>query len=405
MGKIYRKRTLADTLLKLSNSFKAILVTGPRQVGKTTFLKNVAETDRKYVTLDNPSDLELAKTEPKLFFEKYDPPVLIDEIQYAPELFVYMKMILDNSDQPGRIWMTGSQQYDMMRGVAESLAGRVVILDMLGFSIHEREGKGGLQKPFLPSKVPLGVLKRRSASETFRILWQGSFPDVVGMDGKERAGFYNSYVKTYIERDVRQLVNVGDEIAFMKFLRVIAARTAQELNLSDIAKDVDIAPNTAKKWLSVLATSGLVFLLQPYFKNVTKRLIKTPKLYFMDTGLAAHLAGWTTPEALEEGASSGAFFETFVLSEIVKSYYHNGELPQLCHFRDGKKNEIDLLIHRNGLYYPVEIKKTAQPKAADINAFKIFSKIENLGYGALICHTDGPHLLTDTASAISIWDI
>jgi predicted AAA+ superfamily ATPase len=212
-------------------------------------------------------------------------------------------------------------------------------------------------------------------------------------------------MRTYLERDVRQLVNVGDEIAFMKFLKVIAARTAQELNLSDIAKDVDISTNTAKKWLSVLETSGLVFLLQPYFKNVTKRLIKTPKLYFMDTGLAAYLAGWTTPEALEEGASAGSFFETFAVSEIVKSYRHNGEFPQLYYFRDGKKNEIDLLCHQNGAYYPVEIKKTAQPKATDVGAFKIFSKIDNLGYGTLICLTDEPRPLTDGASAISIWDI
>jgi predicted AAA+ superfamily ATPase len=405
MEKKYEERTLTDTLSRLSNSFKAVLITGPRQVGKTTFLRNVAEANRKYVTLDNPQDLELAKTEPKLFFEKYSPPVLIDEIQYAPELFVHMKMILDNSDQPGRIWMTGSQQYDMMGGVTESLAGRVVILDMLGFSIYERDGKGWQQKPFLPSKAPASILERRSAPETFRIIWQGSFPDVGGMEGKERAGFYNSYVRTYLERDVRQLVNVGDEVAFMKFLRIIAARTAQELNLSDIAKDVDISPNTAKKWLSILETSGLVFLLQPYFKNITKRFIKTPKLYFMDTGLAAHLAGWTTPEALEEGASSGAFFETFVLSEIVKSYRHSGESPQLYYFRDSKKNEIDLLIHQNGVYHPAEIKKTTQPKAADVDAFKIFSKIEKLGYGTLICLTDEPRPLTNEISAISPWDI
>jgi predicted AAA+ superfamily ATPase len=261
-------------------------------------LKNVAEGNRKYVTLDNPLDLELAKTDPKLFFERDSPPVLIDEIQYAPELFVYMKMILDSSDQRGRIWMTGSQQHDMMRGITESLAGRVAILE-----------------------------------------------------------------------------------------------------------DVDIAPNTAKKWLSVLEASGLVFLLQPYFKNMAKRLIKTPKLYFMDTGLAAYLARWTTPEALEEGASAGAFFETFVVSEIVKSHRNGGESPQLYYFRDGKRNEIYLLIHQNDAYHPIEIRKTSNPKVTDMAAFKIFSKIEKLGYGALLCLVDEPYPLTDGASAISVWDI
>jgi predicted AAA+ superfamily ATPase len=334
--KPYFERTLTEEIMRISKSFKAILINGPRQIGKTTLLKHAAEGDRRYVTLDNPSDLLLAKNDPKGFLDIYKPPVIIDEIQYAPELFSYIKILLDNSDKTGSIWMTGSQQYNMMKNVTESLAGRVAIIDMLGFSLYERESLGIKQKPFLPSPTSQNILVKKGISDTFQIIWQGSFPEAISKDTKDRMAFYDSYVRTYLERDVRQLINVGNEISFIKFLKVVAARTGQELNIEDIARNVGIAPSTAKNWLSVLKASGIIYLLQPYFKNITKRLTKTPKLYFLDTGLAAYLAGWTTPEALEIGISSGAFFETFVISEILKSYYHNGENPPLCFFRDEK---------------------------------------------------------------------
>jgi predicted AAA+ superfamily ATPase len=357
------------------------------------------------VTLDNKADLVLAKTDPKGFLEIYSPPVIIDEIQYATELFSSIKILVDASDKRGCIWMTGSQQYNMMENITESLAGRVIIIDLLGLSIYERFKAGLKQKPFLPSAAPPSLLKRYNVLDTFKVIWQGSFPDLVYRDEKSRKDFFDSYIRTYLERDVMQLVNVGDELAFLAFLKAAAARTGLILNMAGIARDVGVTEPTVKKWLSVLQASGIIYLLKPYFRNVTKRLVKAPKLYFMDTGLAACLAGWTTSEALETGISSGAFFETFVISEIIKSYWHNGEKPDLYFFRDEKGSEIDLLIFRDGKYYPVEIKKHATPDQNDIFAFKIFGKMENLGFGCEICLTPELQPLSPNAMAISIWDI
>ena len=399
------KRTLEGALRDTSKSFKVVLVTGPRQVGKTTLMQAASTKSRKYVTLDDKEALLQAKTDPKGFLSLYNLPIFIDEIQYAPELFSYIKMLVDSSDRRGTVWMSGSQAFDLMQGVTESLAGRVGILDMLGFSLYETENKGKLQKPFLPRKDRKSVLANKSPQRTFKAIWQGSFPDVVSKNERERQRFYDSYIRTYIERDVRKITHISDEVSFIKFLKVSAARTGQELNLTDIAKDIDVSPNTVKSWLSILRTSGLVYLLQPYFKNVTKRLVKTPKLYWMDTGLAAYLAGWTTSASLETGIAAGAFFETFVISEVIKSYCHNGYSPTLYYFRDSNGKEIDLLIEQDNRFYPIEIKKTSTPKSADIKTFDDFAKMEKLGYGNLICLTDKQLPLSAGATAISIWDI
>ncbi len=400
-----KKRTLTNAVLEISKSFKILLITGSRQVGKTTLLKDTSTPDRKYVTLDNPSFLMKAKTDPQGFLAEYAPPVCIDEIQYAPEIFSYIKILVDSSDKYGRIWMTGSQQFNMMQGVTESLAGRVAILNMFGFSIYELQDKADAQKPFLPEKNRVRILNYKNTQETFRVIWQGSFPGVINKNERDRTIFYDSYIQTYIERDVRQIVNISNEPMFLAFLKITAARTGQALNLTDIAKSVGISQNTAKNWLSILQTSGLVYLLQPYFKNTTKRFTKTPKMYFMDTGLAAYLAGWTTPEALEIGIASGAFFETFVVSEIIKSYKHNAVSANLYYYRDSDKNEIDLLIYQNGQFYPIEIKKTSTPQLDDIKAFKIFAKNENVAYGNLICLAQTSQPLFANTDAISIWDI
>ncbi|GHV56875.1 ATPase [Spirochaetia bacterium] len=403
---MYLERTMTNTLIQTSQTFKVILLTGMRQVGKTTFLKELAAGEgRQYVTLDNPKDEQMAKEEPEFFFETYVPPVLIDEIQYAPELFRYIKMLADTTDKRGILWMTGSQQYNLMAGVTESLAGRVAILDMLGFSLYEQDGKAAAQVPFLPSKTPPGILAKRNLAETYHIIWQGSYPEVIGKNADQRALFYSSYIRSYIERDVRQLLNVENESSFQKFLSCAAARTGQELNLTEMARDAGIAPNTAKSWLSILETSGIVYLLKPYYRNVTKRLTKRPKLYFMDTGLCAYLSNWTTPETLESGAMGGAFFETFVITEIIKSWYHNGRRPSFYYYRDSNQAEIDLLIEQDGLFYPIEIKKTANPGKKDIKAFATFADIEKTGYGSLICLTDHPRPLTPNAGAISVWDM
>jgi predicted AAA+ superfamily ATPase len=414
---MYKDRTLTKSLLAASKNFKVVLLTGMRQVGKTTFLhhtaqdKNAGKIKRNYVTLDNPKDEILAKEEPELFLQTYAPPVLIDEIQYAPELFRYIKILADNSDKKGLVWMTGSQQYNVMAGITESLAGRVAILDMLGFSLYEWEDKALRQAPFLPSEKPPGILEKRDLAGTYRIIWQGSFPELIDKNAAERSLFYSSYIRSYIERDIRQLIHVENESAFIKFLSSAAARTGQELNLADIARDAEIAPNTARNWLSVLETSGIIYVLRPYYRNVLKRLTKRPKLYFMDTGLCAYLSNWNTPETLEKGAMGGAFFETFAVAEIIKSYYHNGLRPSLYYYRDSNHAEIDLLIEQDGLFYPVEIKKTANPGRRDVKAIESFSRIEKTGYGSLICLTGHPRPLTAETSfckginAISIWDI
>lgn len=403
---MYKSRTLKQIIENSSKNFKVILISGMRQIGKTTFLKNICKKNRTYVTLDNPNDLLMAKQEPQFFFQTYKPPLLIDEIQYAPEIFPYIKMLVDESNDKGLIWMTGSQQFLLMQGVSESLAGRLAIFDMLGFSLYERQGIGEKQKPFLPSLNVILQLKKQDLKETFKTIWKGSFPQIVLEDDSQWSIFYSSYLRTYLERDVRQLLKVGDQMSFLKFLKVVAARTAQELNIADIARNVDIAPNTAKSWLSILEASGVIYLLQPYFNNISKRTTKKPKLYFTDTGLCAYLTEWNTPETLETGAMSGAFFETFVIMEILKSYYHNGEHPSFYYYRDNTGVEIDLLISSNGALYPIEIKKTSNPSKDMIKNFRILEKTnQKLGYGCLICLTDKVRPLAENANAVSLWDI
>jgi predicted AAA+ superfamily ATPase len=399
---LYKNRTIENAVRSVSKNFKAVLVTGMRRVGKTTLLRRTE--DRRYVTLDNPKDLLFAKTEPELFLKTYRPPLLIDEIQYAPELFRYLKMQMDSAAAKGSVWLTGSQQYSLMQGVSESLAGRLAILNLFGFSIYERANQGLQQKPFLPAAQPASLLAKKSPQETCRLVWQGAYPEITAKDSETWNFFYSSYIKTYLERDVRQIGGVGNELTFMRFLSVAAARTGQELNLTDLARNADIAPNTAKQWLSILETSGIIYLLRPYYKNVTKRLVKRPKLYFTDTGLCAYLTE-STPESLASGPLSGAFFETFVIMEILKSYQHNGLFPALYYYRDSNQVEIDLLIKRNELFHPVEIKKTTNPQKSDIAAFARFAELEKTGYGSLICLTDQARPLTRRANAISIWDI
>ena len=401
-----KNRTIESTIRKIDKNFKALLLVGMRQVGKTTVLKNMGGAERTYITLDDILSLKMAKEDAYLFFQAHKLPILIDEIQYAPELFSHIKMLVDASSQFGQVWMTGSQQFLLMKGVSESLAGRLAILELMGFSIYEQAGKGGLQKAFLPSVTPANLLPRQSLAETYRLIWKGAFPEITLKDDDMWALFYGSFVKTYIERDVRQLLNVGNELAFYNFLKVVAARTGQELNMSDIANSLDISLNTVKSWLSVLQTSGIIYLLQPYYENVEKRTTKRPKLYFTDTGLCAYLTDWNTPETLSSGAMNGAIFETFVVMEILKSYKHNGLNPSFYYYRDSNKVEIDLLIVENGVIHPVEIKRTASPDKSMIKNFAVLETLgKKTGYGSLICMTDRVLPLTHNANAISVWDI
>lgn len=403
---MYVERTITRVLHRVSKQFPVLMITGPRQVGKTTCLKNSAGPERTYVTLDDPQARALAKEDPKLFLQRFARPVLIDEIQYAPELLPLIKTSVDTDGGKGDYWLTGSQQFHLMAGLSESLAGRVGILQLLGFSAVELAGDAAKSKPFAPQHFEAGKSQPVGLMELYERIWRGSFP-VIAIDREmDRDLFYGSYVQTYLQRDVKALVNVGDELSFMKFLRSAAARTGQLLNMSDMARDADISSKTAKKWLSVLQTSGLVFLLEPYFNNDTKRMVKTPKLYFLDTGLAAYLTRWSSPQILEAGAAGGAFFETWAVIEIIKSYWHNGKDAPLYYYRDNDQKEVDLLIVQDGTVFPVEIKKTAAPTKKDVRCFSVLKKLNMpIGPGVVLCMSQTPMPITETIWAINISQI
>jgi predicted AAA+ superfamily ATPase len=370
--------------------FGAVLVTGPRQVGKTTLLEKVT-SDIARVTLDDPLLLAAAVEQGGTFLRDNPPPVFLDEVQYAPGLFPQIKMILDKSRKKGQFYMSGSQQFDMMKNVSESLAGRLGLLTLLGLSLRERKGVA-CAEPFLPTDEYFAARQAESADIAYDEIWEiihrGSMPELALNADFDWQMFFGAYVKTYIERDIRKLTQVGDEIKFLNFMTAAASRTGQLLNLAALARDVGVTQPTAERWMSLFVTSGIVCLLKPYHNNITKRMVKTPKLYFLDTGLAAYLTRWNTPAALKNGAMAGAFFESFVMAEIIKSYYNRGilELP-LYFYRDRDGNEIDALIEGEGTLYPLEIKKHADPGKKDIAAFALLDKIANVrrGPGGVIC--------------------
>lgn len=406
---MYIKRHIEGTINEVSEMYAAVIVTGPRQVGKTTVLKEVCG-DLKYITLDNPEVLEYAKNEGGLFFKTYTPPLVLDEVQYAPGLFPYIKMIADETKGKKLFYMTGSQAFHLMKNVSESLAGRIGIIQMLGLSLREIS-ESTIDTPFIPTSEYLEKsgkeAKKLSQQEIWKVIQKGSMPwlyQTVVSESKWRQ-FYGDYVRTYIERDVRALTQVGDEIAFLQFMRLLAASTGQMLNYSRIANEIGKSVDTIKNWVSILKTSGIVYLLQPYYNNFNKRIVKTPKIYFMDTGLVSYLTGWYTAEQLQFGAMSGSILETFVVSEIIKSYYNKGyDDFGFSYYRDKDMNEIDLIIDNNGVLYPIEIKKTGNPNKQDIKAFV---KLEGngqkaVGEGGIICMADTIRYLTPTNRVIPL---
>lgn len=387
---MYIRRAMEERLEYLSEHFPIVMVCGARQVGKSTILKNLNETMGNkftYVTLDYPNLRMLAKTDPELFLQQYQTPLIIDEIQYAPELLPYIKIKVDNETMSGQYLLTGSQMFYMMRNVSETLAGRVGILSMYSMSNAEIEGRKSI--PFSINSLPSQYLQS-TVTEIFEKIYRGSMPKMITDNTLSPEDFYGAYMQTYLERDIRDFITIKDETKFLKFISCIAARTSQEVNLTDIGKDVGIDKNTADSWLSILVSSGLVYMLQPYSGNTIKRIVKRPKLYFMDTGLACYLSLWNNPRALELSAMAGAMFETYVVSEIIKSYANQGidVRSRLCYYRDSNGKEIDLMMIDNGKIYPIEIKKAAEPGK---DALKNFNVLPALGYevgkGAVICMT------------------
>ena len=381
-------RTLRKSILEASCSFYVVMLTGPRQVGKTTLLQSLQTEERTYVSLDDIDMRSAAQEDPAGFLDRLKLPVLIDEVQYAPNLFPYIKMIVDKAKQTGLFWLTGSQQFALMKNVSESLAGRVAILDMQGISQAEEEGRSDTN-PFLPTLEALQERQLRarylSEKDIFYKIWRGSYPQVVSSKENIWQRFYESYFTTYIERDVRDYLRVDDIFAFRRFIQVAASRTGQKLNLRDLSKEIGVSEPTIKSWLNVLLATGLIVFIQPYYNNVSKRLVKTPKFYFMDTGLCCFLTGWLNPDVLALGAMNGALLETYVVSEIIKSYIHNGQRAPLFYYGDIDKKEVDLLIQHSGKIHPIEIKKAASIFNTSFKGFDFLEKLKTpLGHGCVL---------------------
>ena len=388
------KRTLTKTIKRVSNSFPVLLLTGPRQVGKTTLLEFCADDKRNYVTLDDLDARSMAQNDPGLFIQTYKAPIIIDEVQYATELFSYIKMVVDKEKKNGLFWLTGSQKFHLMRGITESLAGRVAVLDLLGLSQSELDNRGDLSSPFVPTEkwikdAKSNVKKASSLEDVYTRIWLGSFPRVHENDIADRDIFYRSYIQTYIQRDVKDILNISDETSFYKFITAVAARTGQLLNYANLAQDLGIDNKTVKSWLSVLETSGLVYLLEPYYSNLSKRIVKAPKIYFLDTGLCSYLTKWPDVPSLQEGAMSGAILETYLFAEILKSYWHNGLEAHIHYYRDTDQKEVDLLIESGDTLYPIEFKKTATPSKTASKHFHVLEKLgKKVGHGAVICFVE-----------------
>ncbi|MCR5224475.1 MAG: ATP-binding protein [Alphaproteobacteria bacterium] len=394
----YVKRIIEKAILKANANFPVVMLTGPRQVGKTTVFQN-CDKNRKYVSLDKLANRRMAIEDPDLFLQKYSPPVLIDEVQYAPNLFSVIKADVDTRKENGMYWLTGSQQFHLMKHVSETLAGRIAILNMQGFSQQERYDVGQLNNVFLDTKQALAQNPTQiSLMDLYKAIWKGSCPKMVCSDDDYWELYYSSYLQSYIERDIRDLGAISDELVFLKFMRAIAARTGQLLNCSDIAKDVGISAPTVTAWISILRTSGIIYLLEPYYSNLSKRMTKMPKIYFLDTGLACYLTNWQNHNALESGAMNGAIFETYVVSEILKSFWFSGKRAPIFFYRDKDKREIDIILENNGKLIPVEIKKKTTPDKSDIKNFDII----DYETGFVVCLAPSYSFVTDKVKAIPV---
>jgi len=389
---MYYSRHIEPVVARISKRKPVLVLTGARQAGKSTMLKEVYK-DINYVALNRPLVRESAKENPSLFFDINKPPVIVDEIQKVAELFDYIKDIVDEDKTKGQFYLTGSQSLKLMNNVSDSLAGRAGIIKMLGLSMRELN-QSAYRRPFLPTLEHTGErIKDMGVFDYSKIIssiHKGFFPELHEneSDLHDWSDYYSSYFQTYIEKDIKDVLNIHDESAFIKFVKATASLTGEMLNMNTISEICGKDAKTVKSWLSVLESSGLIYLLEPYYNNLNKRMIKTPKLYFLDTGLACWLMGWNTPQQLTSGAMWGHIFESFVFAEILKSYYNDGIVkPPLYYYRDTDKNEIDVVIADGDNLHPVEIKTTSDPNKSMIKSFRCLENIpsKKVGAGAVIC--------------------
>ena len=388
---MYIKRTIENSISEFSKIFPVVYIGGPRQVGKTTVFEEFCKkSNRQIISLDSFNDRELAQKDPEIFLQKYSGDLLIDEVQYAPQLFSCIKQIVDKNKVCGQFFLTGSVHFSLMKNITESLAGRVGIMKLLGFSQEEKLNIVA-SRGFIPTKAYLDekeeLLKDKSCNYLFHEIWKGTYPGLYNLDDNSWSKFYDSYLQTYISRDIVNYTNVNNEVDFYRFMKVLAARTGQEVNHSTLARELGISSVTVKSWLSILVASGLVFLLPPYYKNLTSRVVKSPKLHFLDLGLVCFLLGYSNPTIAENCPMSGALLESYVVSEIVKSYYHRGQTPNLYYYRDKEQREIDVLLEEDGLLNPMEIKSKSNPNKDDIRHFEVIDKVLKVprGCGAVLC--------------------
>ncbi|MDR3000345.1 MAG: ATP-binding protein [Fibromonadaceae bacterium] len=404
------KRTLQPFIKETSQSFPVLLLCGMRQAGKSTLLKEIKESGRRYISLDDVQTRNFAKNDPKLFLQTYPPPVIIDEAQYAPELFTEIKIYVDeHPKERGAFWLSGSQQFRLMKGIRETLAGRIAIIDLMGLSQKEIMQNAGKSIPFLPSFALLKQNKSQTsftAKQIFDFILRGSFPALYAFPKTRTETFYKSYLQTYIERDARDDLGLKNELKYYDFIRAVAARTGNLLNYANLANDVDINVKTAKIWLDSLVRAGIVMLVEPYSANMNRRIVNTPKVYFLDTGLASYLTKWNSAETLMNGAMSGAMLETYVLCEILKSYRHNGLEENISFYRDSNGVEIDFIIEQNGILHPIEIKKTAAPDKHSCKKFYILKESKKeVGTGAVLCFYDSVVPIDNDVLSIPVWGI
>lgn len=403
---MYIEREIERKFLEMGKFFKAVLVTGARQTGKTTMLKHLAESNKRaYVSLDDIMNRELAQNDPKLFLQTHKPPILIDEVQKAPQLFEQIKIICDNSNDNGLFWLTGSQQFDMIKSVSESLAGRIGILKLFGLSQREKS-KVVFDEPLRFDYESLMKRQEKCSPNNiisvFEHIWKGGMPQVVLNANEEmRREYYSAYVDTYLMRDAMEAGGITDSVKFLKFLKVCASLTGEQLNYSTIASSAGISESRAKDWIGVLQGLGIIYLLQPYYNNALKRLAKAPKMYFCDTGLCAYLSMWTTAETLRDGAASGHFFENYVVMELVKNYAYGQAPADLSYYRDSNAKEIDVIIETDGELHPLEIKKSANPNADEVKKFDcLFKTGLQKGSGGIVCMCDSPRPISDNCCFI-----